>query len=136
LAIGRASGSCRLTPSGRSVRSHPGQPLPGLRGDLTRRGDRVGQVIDRAGEPPAPPSGGGGAFTAPVGLLLLGLGPGPAQRSFGVDQNTVGILRCGLGQVGQLTGDPTHRGQRLVLAGGATHPQLRTDHMRAFPGRP
>jgi len=40
-------------PSGRSVRSHPGQPLPGLRGDLTRRGEKVGQVIDRAGEPPA-----------------------------------------------------------------------------------
>ena len=93
LAIGRASPSCRLTrrvaPSG----VMPGDPLAGLRHDLPGRGQQLGQVVDRAGQPPAPPPRGRIVHTAFT--QLVGLDPSPAQRPLSVGEQPFGLLDGG-----------------------------------------
>jgi hypothetical protein len=51
-------------------------------------------------------------FAQPVGL-----GAGAAQRSLGVDQQPLGRVGRGGGQLGQLADDPPDRGRRLLAAG-------------------
>src|SRR6201997_290348 len=47
-------GVVQADPPGRSARGDPGDPLAALGRDLAGRGEQVGQVVDRAGQPPAP----------------------------------------------------------------------------------
>jgi hypothetical protein len=54
FAIGRASGSCRLTRRVAPLGVTPGDPLPGLRGDLPGSVEQFGEVVDGPVEPPAP----------------------------------------------------------------------------------
>ncbi len=84
-----------------------GDALPGLCHDLPRRGEQLGQVVDRAGQPPAPPPRGRVVHAASA--QLVGLRPGPAQRPFGVGQQPLGLAGSGGGQLGQLASDPDAR---------------------------
>ena len=117
-------------PAGGSGWRDPGESLPGLRGDLSRRSDQLSQIVDRPGELSATSTRD--RITLTVGLLLRGLGSSPPQGSFGVGQHLLGAVGGGLSQIGQLAGDPTHRGLCLVLAGSAAHPQLGADGVSAL----
>jgi len=114
----------------RGVSSHS---LPGLFDDAPGGLQQVGQVVDRAGQPPAPPPRRG--ILNATFAQLVGLGPGPAQRSPGVDQQPLGLPGGDGGQLGQLPGDPPHGGRRLLPAGRRAGAQLGGDLVRSFPRR-
>jgi hypothetical protein len=103
LAIGRASGSCRLTRPGRPLEGPAGQPLPGLSRDLPGRLEQLVEVVDRAGQPPTATTHGH-VVVQTIGLHGFGLGACPAHSASGVDQQPLCLLGCGLGQVGEIPG--------------------------------
>ena len=90
-------------------------------------------MVDRAGQPPAPPPRNWVVHTAFA--QFVGLGLRPAQRPLGVGEQPFGLLGGEGGQLGQLAGDPAHGGLRLVAAGRRAGAQLGRDLMRA-PSRP
>lgn len=91
---------------------HRGVERLGLGDDLPRRGQQVGQIVDRAGQPPAPPPGRRIADT--VFAQLVGPVLGAAQGAFCVDQQPLRVLGGGGGQLGQLTGNAHHGGLRVA----------------------
>jgi hypothetical protein len=91
--------------------------LPGLRDDNPGRLDQVVPIVDRASQPSSTPAAGG--IVLALGSVRLGPGPSGAQRPPGVGQDPLGVGGDGVGQIGRLAGDPTHRCQGLVGAGGA-----------------
>jgi len=95
--------------------------------------EQFGQVVDRAGQPPAP-AARDRIVHAPFAQLI---GPGlrPPQRPLGVDQQPLGLVDGGGGQLGQLPGDPPHRGRRLLTTDRRAGAQPGGDLMRAFPRR-
>jgi len=107
-------------PPGRPIRCGAGQSLPGLRGDPPGDLQQLGQVVDRAPQP-APAAAGGGVAAADPGECL-GLRLRPAQRPAGVGEQPFGVRGGAVGQHGELTGDPTHGGLRLVPALRAAQP--------------
>jgi hypothetical protein len=120
-------------PSCGSVRNLPAQPLPSPRSDVPGRSHQIGQVVDRTCQPPPAAPRGRVVFTAR--RQRRGLRARPTQRPVGVRQQTLGLVRRGLGQVGQLTGRPPDRRQRLVPASGAAAAKLGGDGMRALASR-
>src|SRR3954451_8361680 len=128
FAIGRASGSCRLTcrvaPSG----IVPASPLPGLLDDLPGRVQQVGQVVDGPDETATPPTGG--RVTAADSLEVGCVGSGLPHGAFGVGQQSFGFSGRGLGQVGELGVLAPHHRQRLVFRGRVAGPQFRVQVMR------
>ena len=120
--------------SSRPIRSMSGHLLPGLCHDLPRRLEQLGHVVDRAGQPPAPPPRGGVVNAAFAQLVSLRLGP--AQRLFGVGQQPLGLAGSGGGQLGWLASDPAHGGLRLVAAGRRAGAQLGGDRVGPLAGCP
>ena len=98
-----------------SVRGDTGHPLPGLGNDPPGRAEQFGQVVDRASEPSTPPSRSRVVLTAPA--QPFGCGPCAAQRPFRVDQQPFGVFGGGDRQFGEFSGDPLHRGLRLITSG-------------------
>ena len=134
MAIGRASASCRLTrrvaPSG----VMPGDALPGLRHDLPGRLEQLGQVVDRAGQPPAPPPRG--RVVLPRSRSSSALARARRSACFALASSRSASLGSGGGQLGQLAGDPPHGGLRLVAAGRRAGPQLGGDRVRPLARPP
>src|SRR5262245_17694323 len=120
-------------PPARPVRGEPGDPLAGLCDDLAGRGEQVGQVVNRAGQPPASTPRRRLVTTAFAPLSRRGAGA--AQRPFGVNQQPVRLVGGGGGQLGELTGDAHDGGLGVVATGRRTQPQFRPDRMRAFTRR-
>jgi hypothetical protein len=102
--------------------------LAGLRGDLSSRVDQLHQVIDRAAQPAPTPTRH--RVTAADRRQIRGPGRRSAQRLAGVDQQPLGIANCLLGEPGELTSEPPHRGLCLVTPRSTAQPQLRCDRMR------
>jgi len=114
----------------RPGRGGPGYPQPGLRRDLPGRIQQAGQVVHRPMEPS--PAATRDRVSPTGGRQLLR----PTQRPSGIDQHLLRILGGGLGQVGQLTGDPLDHGLRLVAALGSAHrPVSRQSRGPAFRRR-
>ena len=119
---------------GRSVRGGPGDALPGLSDDPRGRLQQVRQVVHGAGQPTTPAPRGGIPHARLGQLGRLGLCS--AQRPSGVAQQTVRVARRGLGEVGELTGDPRHAVVDLVTAQLAAGPQFRRDPVGALSRQP
>ncbi len=134
LGDGAGIGVVQADSSGRPIRSMSGDALAGLCHDLPRRLEQIGQVVDRAGQAPAPPPCG--SVVNAAFAQLVGLGLGPAQRLLGVGQQPFGLVGSGGGQLGQLASDPAHGGLRLVAAGRRAGAQLGGDRVGPLAGCP
>ena len=117
-----------------AVGGGPGDPLPGLLGDLGGGVQQGRQVVDGAGQPSAPPPRGGIAHSRLGQLGSFDLSA--AQRPSCVVQQTLRVPGRGPCQVGELPGYSLHTVFDLVTTQLAAGPQFRRDPVRAFPGSP
>ena len=132
FAIGRASGSCRLT-----CRVAPSGMVPAIRCRVCAAIRRVASSSSvrsftaRTSRPRRRPAA---ASTPPAALSSAAFGSGFPDGSFRVGQQPFGLGSGGLGQVGELGVLAPHHRQRLVFRGGVAGPQLRVQIMRSPAG--
>jgi hypothetical protein len=131
ILIGRASGSCRLT-----CLAAPSGICPASRSRVCSTIFRVAsqqlsQIVHRPDQAATTPPRH--RITLTVGLLPLGVDLRFAHSPLGVGQQLFGLVRCALGQVGELGVLAAHHLQRFLPRGGAASAEFRVQVMCPTP---